>query len=156
MRKKRLTGSAISLASICLLLSSCTGSNRNMQLGVHDARLMPCPSSPNCFSSDDADPDHQTHPFLLAIPAADAWNVARSLVSELPRATIVTETEDYLHAECRSAVFGFVDDLELHLRPAEKMIAVRSAAQVGYSDFGVNRKRIEELRTQLKQQCTLR
>ena len=59
---------------------------------------------------------------------------------------------DYLHAECRSAVFGFVDDLELNLRPAEGIIAVRSASRLGYSDLGVNRKRIETLRTALIRQ----
>ncbi|MCE3240443.1 MAG: hypothetical protein K0Q83_950 [Deltaproteobacteria bacterium] len=56
---------------------------------------------------------------------------------------------DYLHAECTSAVFGFVDDLELHLRIAEGVIAVRSASRLGYSDLGVNRRRIEDLRALL-------
>ncbi len=65
-------------------------------------------------------------------------------------------TDDYLHAECSSAVFGFVDDLELHLRPAEKLIAVRSASRVGHSDFGVNRKRVEQLRSLLIKQRLVR
>jgi hypothetical protein len=38
-----------------------------------------------------------------------------------------------------SAVFGFVDDLELHLRPEQNLIAVRSAGRLGRSDLGVNR-----------------
>lgn len=75
--------------------------------------------------------------------------MARTLVAELPRTTIITQGPDYLHAECRSAVFGFVDDLELHLRPDKNTIAVRSAARLGYSDLGVNRKRIEDLRSKL-------
>jgi uncharacterized protein (DUF1499 family) len=61
----------------------------------------------------------------------------------------VTETADYLHAECRSAVFGLVDDLELHLRQSEGIIAVRSASRLGYSDLGVNRRRVEGLRSSL-------
>jgi len=61
----------------------------------------------------------------------------------------VKETSDYLHAECRSAWFGFVDDLELHLRPSEASIAVRSASRLGYSDLGVNRRRVEDLRASL-------
>jgi uncharacterized protein (DUF1499 family) len=43
----------------------------------------------------------------------------RGTVESLPRTKIISETSDYLHAECTSAVFGFVDDLELHLRAAE-------------------------------------
>jgi uncharacterized protein (DUF1499 family) len=46
-------------------------------------------------------------------------------------------------------VFGFIDDLELHLRSAEGLIAVRSASRLGYSDLGVNRRRIEDLRALL-------
>ncbi len=37
---------------------------------------------------------------------------------------IIAETSDYLHAECATAIFGFVDDLEVHLRVAEGVIAV--------------------------------
>ena len=78
--------------------------------------------------------------------------MARSLVADLPRTKIITQGPDYLHAECRSAVFGFVDDLELHLRPDNNIIAVRSAARLGYSDLGVNRKRDEGLRAKLLSQ----
>ena len=44
---------------------------------------------------------------------------------------------------------GFVDDLELQLRAPEGIIAVRSASRLGYGDMGVNRKRIEDLRSTL-------
>ena len=69
---------------------------------------------------------------------------------------IVTQTDNYLHAECSSAFFGFVDDIELHLRPEQNLIAVRSAARLGRSDFGVNRKRVENLRSLLRQQSVVR
>lgn len=77
-------------------------------------------------------------------------------VAGLPRTAIVMQTDDYLHAECSSALFGFVDDLELHLRPEQNLIAVRSAARLGRSDFGVNRKRVENLRSLLRQQSVVR
>ena len=69
---------------------------------------------------------------------------------------IISLTDEYIHAECTSAVFGFVDDLELHLRPQEKLIAVRSAARLGYSDLGVNRKRVESLRAALRERGVIR
>jgi uncharacterized protein (DUF1499 family) len=74
----------------------------------------------------------------------------------MPRTRIVRETADYLHAECRSTLFGFIDDLELNLRPTEGIIAVRSASRLGYSDFGANRRRIERLRASLIIQGVLR
>ncbi|WP_020674665.1 DUF1499 domain-containing protein [Geopsychrobacter electrodiphilus] len=111
--------------------------------------MAPCPSSPNCVSSDAQDNEHLVAPFQIVCPTMDAWRVARDLLSKLPRTRIVTEKPDYLHAECRSALFGFVDDLELNLRSSERIIAVRSASRLGYSDFGVNRRRIEGLRAAL-------
>ena len=138
-----IIGTVLLVASIPLL--SCSGK----ALGVSDSKLEPCPSSPNCFSSDDHDSGHKIAPFQLVKPADEVWSVVRELVSELPRTRIVKETETYLHAECRSFLFGFVDDLELQLRPAEGIIAIRSAARLGYADFGVNRRRIESLREAL-------
>jgi len=136
-------------------LFSCAGM-RPTHLGVHDSALRPCPSSPNCVSSDAGDPAHRVAALELAAPAAEAWRAARDAVASLPRTVIVTETPDYLHAECSSAIFGFVDDLELHLRPAEGVIAVRSASRLGYGDLGVNRRRVEALRAALVRQGALR
>ena len=132
-------------------LFSCTG-KRPSYLGVRDSRLAPCPSSPNCVASDDADAAHSISSLQLAAPPEQVWAAVRAVVAGLPRTKIITQTDDYLHAECSSAVFGFVDDLELHLRPAQKLIAVRSAARLGRSDFGVNRRRIGALRSSLVQQ----
>ena len=129
-------------------LFSCAGKVPE-NLGVRGSVLSPCPASPNCVSSDAVDQAHQVAPFSIAISPEQAWRAVRLAVSELPRTKIVTDTGQYLHAECRSALFRFVDDLELHLRPDEGQIAVRSASRLGYSDVGVNRGRVETLRRTL-------
>ena len=124
-------------------------------LGVSDGGLAACPSSPNCVSSDASDRAHQVPPLQLAVAPAQAWDVARELVSQMPRTHIVKETADYIHAECRSSLLGFVDDLELHLRASDGIIAVRSASRLGYSDLGVNRRRVESLRDLLIERSVL-
>lgn len=139
-------GAVLLLASLPLI--SCSGKTPS-NLGIADSRLAPCPDSPNCLSSDAHDGRHKTPPFQLAGAPNEVWVVAREIVAALPRTRIVKETPEYLHAECRSSVFGFVDDLELHLRPATGIIAVRSAARLGYADFGVNQRRIETIRAAL-------
>ena len=141
-----IIGTVLLLVSLPLL--SCSG-KRPENLGISDSRLESCPSSPNCVSSDDHDDGHKISPFQLLKPADEVWQVTLELVTKLPRTRIVTETTDYLHAECRSVLFGFVDDLELHLRPADGIIAIRSAARLGFLDFGVNRRRVESLRAAL-------
>jgi uncharacterized protein (DUF1499 family) len=145
-----LTAVAFAIIGALLLmpLFSCAG-KRPTNLGVEGSRLAACPASPNCVSSDAADSAHSIAAFALAIPSRDAWLAVRESVESLPRTKIIFATADYLHAECTSAVFGFVDDLELHLRTAEGVIAVRSASRLGYSDLGANRRRIEDLRASL-------
>ncbi len=136
------------LLIVLVSLFSCSGS-RPDDIGIVDSRLTACPSTPNCVSSDADDSQHHVEPFLLSGEIID-WSAVVEHVQQLPRTTIITRTADYLHAECSSLVFGFVDDLELHLRPDNRLIAVRSASRLGHSDFGVNRKRIEQLRQSLK------
>jgi uncharacterized protein (DUF1499 family) len=100
--------------------------------------------------------EHHVMPLELAASPDEAWQRVREVVSGLPRTHIVTETSSYIHAECRSLLLGFVDDLELHLRPAENVIAVRSASRLGYSDLGVNRRRVESLRESLTNRAVLK
>ena len=68
----------------------------------------------------------------------------------MPRTRLVTEQENYWHVEFRSALFRFVDDVEFLFEPAASRIEVRSASRTGYSDFGVNRKLVDEIRRLLK------
>ena len=53
---------------------------------------------------------------------------------------------DYIHAEFRSLVFQFVDDVEFYFPPEKSIIHVKSASRSGYYDFGVNRRRVERVR----------
>jgi uncharacterized protein (DUF1499 family) len=64
--------------------------------------------------------------------------------------TSINVGPDDIHAEFRSRVFGFVDDVEFFFPAGQRVIHVRSASRTGYSDFGVNRKRIERMRRQLE------
>jgi uncharacterized protein (DUF1499 family) len=120
-------------------------------VGLRDGRLAPCPSSPNCVSSLATDDEHRVSAFMLAPGSEVSMDSLRQLVETLPRTEVVEVQEGaYLRAQSRSALFRFVDDLELHRR-AEDRLEVRSASRVGYSDMGVNRKRVEQLRQLLYQ-----
>lgn len=129
---------------------------RPRKLGLPQGRLWPCPPSPNCVCSDNIDTTHRIEPLRLAAKPADAWPIVERSIRELPRTKVVNCGPDYLHAECSSSIFGFVDDLELHLRAEDGIIAVRSASRLGYSDFGVNRRRVERLRKILRAKNILR
>ncbi|MDF1552348.1 MAG: DUF1499 domain-containing protein [Deferrisomatales bacterium] len=141
---------------LCVLpILSCSGA-RPPGLGVSGGGLSPCPSSPNCVSSDAPDEGHRVEAFVLAVAPDAGWRAVREEVAALPRTTVVTEQPNYLHAQCASAVFGFVDDLEVHLPEGSAELAVRSASRVGTSDLGVNRRRVERLRETLRARGVVR
>ena len=110
--------------------------------------MAPCPDSPNCVSSQapETDREHYIAPFSFSGEPADAWQRLKAAVLTEKRVTILAEQDDYLHAEMRSLIFRFVDDVEFSLAADTGLIHVRSASRVGHSDFGVNRKRVERIR----------
>ena len=72
----------------------------------------------------------------------------RKAVAGMPRATIVSEKQNYLYAEFRSKLLGYVDDVEFFFDG--NAIQVRSASRLGRRDFNVNRNRVEQLRALIK------
>lgn len=117
-------------------------------------RLKPCPRSPNCVSSLAGDERHAIPPLVYTGPLEEARQALLGVLKAAPRVTLVASEPDYLHAEFRSRVFGFVDDVEFFLPAGRQLIHVRSASRSGFFDFGVNRKRIEGIRRQLEAALT--
>jgi uncharacterized protein (DUF1499 family) len=58
----------------------------------------------------------------------------------------VTQSPDYLYAQCSTRWLKFTDDVEFYLDASAGVIHVRSASRIGRSDLGVNRARVEALR----------
>lgn len=134
------------LLYLAVMMVGCAG-NRHSQMGVIGGRLTVCPDSPNCVSSQSIDPRHAIDPLRYEGTAEKARRFLIEAVSGMKRARIVAAEERYLHAEFTSALFRFVDDVEFLLDDGTKTIHVRSASRVGYSDLGVNRRRVENIRS---------
>jgi uncharacterized protein (DUF1499 family) len=121
-------------------------SARPDNLGIKDNTLAACPATPNCVVSQGADAEHAIAP----IPYSSTREAARqnliAILGVVPRTKLVEQTDDYLLAESESRLMGFVDDSEFYLPKNEAVIHMRSAARLGESDFGVNRRRLEQIR----------
>ncbi len=124
-------------------------SRRTRQGGWVKERLAACPSSPNCVSSRDPRGRFRVEPLTIEGSPEEAFRRAAEVVRALPRTRIVTEDDGYLHAECASTLFRFVDDLELELAVEARVVHVRSASRIGHSDLGANRRRVERIRRTL-------
>ena len=109
------------------------------ELGVHSGALAPCPSPAHCARVD----------WPVADPEA-ALATLVPVVAETPRSAIVEQGDGYLHATATSALFGFVDDLELYADATHGVLQARSVSRLGDSDLGVNSQRLKALEQQLK------
>ena len=71
------------------------------------------------------------------------YEKVKSIVENSPRTKIVESDGDYLHAEVTSRIMKYVDDLEISFSPEKNNLLIRSESRVGDGDFGVNRKRVD-------------
>lgn len=124
-----------------LVNTGCVG-NPPTSLG----QFAPCPSSPNCVSTQSADEEHAIGPISYSGIKDSAKKRLVKIIGSLPRTRVVVDNEDYLHVEFTSRVFRFVDDVEFYLGVEDAMIHFRSASRLGHSDLGANRKRMETIR----------
>jgi uncharacterized protein (DUF1499 family) len=141
-RSRWLTGA---IGIVLPMLFACSTSHARQGSG-RPGILPPCPGSPNCVSSQAGDERRRVDPILFTGDGGSAWSRLRRVIEGMKRARITEETDGTLHVEYRSAVFGFVDDVEFLMDAAGSRIEVRSASRTGYYDFGANRRRVEEIR----------
>ncbi|MFT5062979.1 MAG: hypothetical protein ACI91G_000340 [Gammaproteobacteria bacterium] len=154
MKIQQLILKPLCAAFAAAALSSCaTLSNEPSNTGTELGRLQPCPSAPHCVSSDSYAVEEKTSayikPFELEGLPHVAWEATRTLIEASERTSIVQQRPGYLHAEVVSPWKFYTDDLELRLDQSQRVIHVRSSSRIGYYDFGVNRDRVERLRSEL-------
>ncbi|BAU66421.1 hypothetical protein STA3757_38250 [Stanieria sp. NIES-3757] len=115
-------------------------------LGLKDGFLSPCPKTPNCVVSQNADQSHQISPISYHSDLDKARETLLKVLTVVPRTEVIEQTDNYLHALSKSRIFKFIDDVEFYFPSDEQVIHIRSASRVGESDLGVNRRRLEQIR----------
>lgn len=118
----------------------------NLQLSKM-SRLKKCPSSPNCVCTIDEEVTKKKMDALSYTGSlTDAKNALKTTVSAMKRTQLKAEEANYLHFTFKTALGGFIDDVEFEFDDANKKIHFRSASRVGYSDMGANKRRMKKVR----------
>jgi len=136
------------ILAVLLTIFSCASNAPKVELV--DGRLRACPDSPNCVSSESDRASSRVEPLIFQDPPEKAWGNLRETLREMG-GKIQEEYDGFLWATFTSRVFRFVDDVEFRMVSAHGTIHVRSGSRIGYSDLGVNRRRVEKLRTLFNQ-----
>ncbi|MDM8551271.1 DUF1499 domain-containing protein [Desulfobacterales bacterium HSG2] len=142
MKKTAIVFTLLIIAILILLTVFGCISRSGKAAGLIRGKLAECPARPNCVCSERKDDtDHYIEP--VTIPRnTDTLEILREAVRE-SGGVIKSDTGTYIAVTYSSALFGFVDDLEIRIDSEQNVIHIRSASRIGYSDFGVNRKRTE-------------
>lgn len=112
------------------------------------AQVPPCSWTPNCVSSN-GKPGESKYiaPLKPAAGEKEPMKRLKEVVSAMPGAKLVVEQPFILKYEFTTPKMKFVDDVQFILVPASGLIEMRSASRLGISDFGVNRQRLDSVRT---------
>lgn len=151
---RRKIGLTLGVASLFLLMgtTACNAATEKSTFDAATKQFAPCPESPNCVSTQapESDEEHAIASFTYSGTATAAHEQLLAIIDEMPRTKMITDQAIdggyYLHVEFRSRIFRFVDDVEFFIHDTGDTIDFRSASRLGYSDLGVNRKRMEEIR----------
>ncbi len=101
----------------------------------------PCPNSPNCSIQ------------TISFHENNLESIKKKIISNIIflKGLVVVNQDEYIKSSFKSKFFKFEDITEFHIDMQNKIIYVKSAAQTGWYDFGVNSKRIEKLRVLLNE-----
>lgn len=109
-----------------------------------------CAPAPHCVSSQ-ASPGSFQHvePFRFSGSADAAHRALLQMLRNDKQATVKKDDGDFVHATFQTTI-GFVDDVTFLIKPEQHFIDVKSSSRIGFSDLGVNNRRVERLRKQFE------
>lgn len=109
-----------------------------------------CAPAPHCVSSQaSADSFQHVAPFRFTGSADAAHRALLQTLRNDPHATVEQDEGNFLHATYKTTI-GFVDDVTFLIKPDAHFIDVKSSSRLGFSDLGVNNRRVERLRKQFE------
>ena len=124
----------------CIIISSCAG-----KAPTTIGQFSVCPGTPNCVSTKNINTKNYILPIYYKGSREKAKSSLLLAIKPIKSVSIKKELDQFIHIEVTSKIFGFVDDVEFYLNEPG-VIHFRSASRIGYSDLGVNRKRMETIR----------
>jgi uncharacterized protein (DUF1499 family) len=150
---------AVAILALALLLAGQLGMLRGKaptDIGIKDGKLKRPSITDNSVSSQaDLWPDHpqltnaQIEPLKYSGKASEAMKKIAAVLNSMPRTSIISSQSNYIYAQSSTLLLKYTDDIEFALDESASVIHVRSASRLGKKDFGVNRARVETIRTNM-------
>ncbi len=149
---------SVVLVALLLVVAGQSGLLRGKapsDLGLNEGKLKrPNRTENSACSQADLWPDHPMRDYARVQPlrysgdGKAAMSKLAGIVSRWPSTTVIKNEPAYIYAQASTKLLKFTDDIEFALDESAGVIHVRSASRLGRKDFGVNRARVEAIRSQ--------
>ena len=120
-------------------------------LGLKNQLLSPCPGTPNCVSSQEKNSQHRIQPIIFEGSLELSKERLYRVINSMRGTRIIIQDVVYWHVEFTTQLIQFIDDVEFYFDGSQSLIHVRSASRQGYWDLGVNRRRVETIRSRFEE-----
>ncbi len=115
---------------------------QSQKIDVKYRELIKCNDTLHCSSTQ---LDHK--PLKYKRSPTNARETLKIYLTKNENFLFIFENENFWHIECKSSLFGFVDDLTIFFDDNNKTIHMASKSRVGHSDLGANKRRIKKLKS---------
>ena len=119
-------------------------------LGLKNQMLSQCPGTPNCVSSQEKNSKKRIQPIIIEDSIEQAKERIYKVINSMRGTRIITQDIVYWHVEFTTQLLRFIDAVEFYFDESQSLIHVRSASRQGYWDLGVNRRRMETIRSKFE------
>ena len=116
-------------------------------LGLKNQLFSPCPGTPNCVSSQEKNFQQRIQPITFEGSLELAKERFYRVINSMRGTRILTQDVIYWHVEFTTQLLRYIDDVEFYFDGTQSLIHLRSASRQGYWDLGVNRRRVETIRS---------
>jgi uncharacterized protein (DUF1499 family) len=107
-----------------------------------------CPmNKKNCVSTIDLTSYHRIAPLPISGGLEETKARIHRTLNQFERVEIKEEQPHYVHGVFTSKWLKFKDDLELYIDENTNLLHFKSGSRLGYYDFKVNRKRVEQFKS---------
>ena len=138
------------VTAIIFVFSRCLAGEPD-NLGLKNQLLSPCPGTPNCVSSQEKNSQHRIQPITFEGSLELAKEKLHRVINSMRGTRILTQDVIYWHVEFTTQLLRYIDDVEFYFDGTKSLIHLRSASRQGYWDLGVNRRRVETIRSRFEE-----
>lgn len=114
--------------------------------GGSEVSVGKCSNKPNCVSSIDERSEFKVDPFKFEDPVKGINQLVEK-IKKMDRVKLKSfEEGKSAHFVFKTKLMRFKDDVYLEVNKELKQVDVKSESRFGYSDWGVNKDRVEAIR----------